>query len=80
MPHFFEFGAPDEFLQLCEAILAANQNDFVNAICTLESLKRVNYNRFISQQREQFIETHSLAAAGGDNDGAQHRTILQSLE
>ena len=72
MAHFLQLDAPDKVLQFSQTIVAAHQNDLIDASCPVEGLKRVRNDRLIPQKREQFVEAHALAAARGDYDGAQH--------
>ena len=58
----------DELSQFAKTIGAADQNNFVDAIGELECSDGVRDNRFSADQREHFVETHSLAASGGDDD------------
>ena len=72
VPHFFQFGPPNEFLQIRQALRAPNQNDFIDAFCALESVERVGNDRHSTEQREELVHPHALTAARGDDDGAQH--------
>ncbi len=69
MPHLFPFSPLHEFLQFSQTIVAANQNDFIDAFRALESLERVSNDRFVPEQREKLVEAHALTAARGDDDG-----------
>ena len=51
--HLFQFGVPDKSLQFNQPIVAAHQNDLVDAIRPLESVKRVRNDRLVPEQREQ---------------------------
>jgi hypothetical protein len=79
VPYFFEFSSVNKFPEFRHTIVAANQNDLIHAFCALEGLKRVNHDWFAPQQREELVETHPLAAAGGDDDGAQHGYIVTKV-
>jgi hypothetical protein len=70
VPHFLEFGSPRQFLEFSQPIVPADQNNFIDAFRALEGLKRVHYDRFVPQQREEFVETHPLTAACSDDDRA----------
>ena len=65
---FLNSAAPDEFPELSQPIVPANENDFIDAFRAFESLKRVSNDRLVRQQREELVEAHALAAAGGDDD------------
>jgi hypothetical protein len=75
--HLFELVSRDKLLQLCGPFRARNQNDLPHAICPLESANGVGEHRSFAEQREQFVESHSLAAARRDDDGAEHDGTLQ---
>src|SRR5205085_12617174 len=64
----------DDLSQLIEAISAAHQNNFVHAIGALERGDGVRDDWFAAHEREQFVETHSLAASGGVDDRGKHET------
>src|SRR5207302_1947011 len=56
--------------QLWKTVAASDQNDFIDAICALKGVDGVRDDGLVSQWREDFIETHALAATRGDDDGA----------
>src|ERR1051325_8339952 len=71
--NFFHFGwLRDQLFQFVETVAAADQNNFIYAIRVLERRDCVRNHRFAAHEREQFVEAHSLAAAGGNDDCAQH--------
>ena len=45
-------------------------HELVDAIGALECSDRVRDHRFSAHQREQFVEAHSFAAPGGNDDRA----------
>src|ERR1051326_6975881 len=71
--NLFHFGwLRDQLFQFVETVATADQNNFIYAIRVLERRDCVRNHRFAAHEREQFVEAHSLAAAGGNDDGAQH--------
>src|ERR1700730_16656513 len=55
--------------QLWKTVAASDQNDFIDATCALKGVDGVRDDGFASRWRDDFIETHALAAARGDDDG-----------
>ena len=69
VPHLFEFGSVHQRPEFSHTIIPAHQNNVVDTFRALERFKRVNDDRLTCQESEELVEAHSLAAAGGDNDG-----------
>jgi hypothetical protein len=68
-PDFLE-AVPDKFFEFVHSFGARHQNDFVDGRRSLKRVNRVNENRLVTQQSQQFVEPHPLAAARGDDDDA----------
>ena len=57
-----------EFAQFRQSIVAPDQNNFRDAFRALKSVDGVGNDRFPGERREKFVEPHSLAAAGRNDD------------
>src|SRR5258707_824289 len=76
--NLLEIALSNEFFEFSHPLDPRNQNDFAHRIAALERIDRVSEHRPVAKQGKKLVESHSLTAARGDDDGAQHSTSLRS--
>jgi hypothetical protein len=64
-----ELARPDQFLDLREAIGASHDDDVADGFRLGESAQRMRDDRFATEKRESFVESHPPAASAGNDDG-----------
>ena len=69
-PDFLKSVLPNEFFEFRHALRSRHQNDFPHRIRVLERLNRMGQDRLVTEQGEEFVGAHSLAAPARDDDGA----------
>ena len=53
-------------------LFTSDEDDFADATSALERTDCVSDHWFAGDHGKQFVESHALAAATGDDDGGQH--------
>ena len=69
---FFEPHVATDFPDLIMSFFTRYDNNFADGIRALERTDCASDHRFTRDYGKQFVESHALAAAAGDDDGAQH--------
>ena len=69
---FFETGVPVNFLNLIVPIFACHDDNFGDRKRPIECADCVCDDRFARNRGKQFIESHTLTAAGSDENSGKH--------
>ena len=87
LPAFTTNDSRAEFLQACVAsnssnffmsFFTRNDDDFADRTRNVERTHRVSNYRFARDHGKQFVESHALTAAAGDDNGAKHGKYVTS--
>jgi hypothetical protein len=79
-PNFFEISIATDCFDLSKSIFAGDHNDLADTVGPLKRVDGMRDDRSAGDRRKQFVETHSAAVTGGDENSCEHVKRVTELK